>query len=92
MPMKCLSVSLLIVYLTPVILKTFWGIYFRWEWTGDLTNKSNDVLTNLTERKPSLSIYLVSLFICKKWPVDSLWRFDDDIHQECHDMPDLTDP
>ena len=31
-----ISESLHIVNLTPVILKTFWSIYSRWEWTGNL--------------------------------------------------------
>ena len=31
-----ISETLHIVNLTPVILKTFWSIYSRWEWTGNL--------------------------------------------------------
>ena len=36
-----ISKSLPILSLTPVILKSFWSIYSRWEWTGNLLYRLN---------------------------------------------------
>ena len=37
-----ISENLHIVNLTPVILKTFWSIYWRWEWTGNLISGGSE--------------------------------------------------
>ena len=37
-----ISENLHTVNLTPVILKTFWSIYWRWEWTGNLISGGSE--------------------------------------------------